>query len=70
MKHFLLLFSLCIIANISIAHAYPNGISSKVLANSGEVAEVEDVMAPVQAKPHQFLFLAKVAHLPQIQVVL
>lgn len=35
MKHFLLLFSLCIIANISIAHAYPNGISSKVLANSG-----------------------------------
>ena len=35
MKHFLLLFSLCIIANISITHAYPNGISSKVLANSG-----------------------------------
>ena len=35
MKHFLLLFSLCIIANISIAHSYPNGISSKVLANSG-----------------------------------
>ena len=26
---------MCIIANISIAHAYPNGISSKVLANSG-----------------------------------
>ncbi len=35
MKHFLFLFSLCIIANVSIAHADPNGKSGRVLSTSG-----------------------------------
>lgn len=35
MKHFLLLFSLCIFANLSIANADPNGKSGRVLSTSG-----------------------------------
>lgn len=35
MKHFLLLFSLCIFAHLSIANADPNGKSGRVLSTSG-----------------------------------
>lgn len=35
MKHFLLLTSLCIIANITIANADPNGKAGRVLSSSG-----------------------------------